>query len=45
MERVRKELSQAEMRFVHNGKHSPHSEADAFQECNAIAREFLHSAR
>jgi pimeloyl-ACP methyl ester carboxylesterase len=41
MERVRKELPQAEMRFVDNGKHSPHSEEDAFEECNAIAREFL----
>jgi pimeloyl-ACP methyl ester carboxylesterase len=45
MERVRNELPQAEMRFVHNGKHSPHSEADAFQECNSIAGEFLRSAR
>jgi len=45
MERVRSELPQAEMRFVHNGKHSPHSEAAAFQECNAIAREFLRGAR
>jgi len=24
-----------------HGKHSPHSEANAFQECNAIAEEFL----
>jgi len=45
MERVHNELPQAEMRFVRNGKHSPHSEADAFQECNAIAGEFLRSAR
>jgi pimeloyl-ACP methyl ester carboxylesterase len=45
MERVHNELPQAEMRFLYNGKHSPHSEADAFQECNAIAGEFLRSAR
>jgi len=45
MERVHRELPQAEMRFLHNGKHSPHNEADAFQECNAIAGEFLRSAR
>jgi pimeloyl-ACP methyl ester carboxylesterase len=41
MERVRNELPQAEMQFVQDGKHSPHSEPDAFQECNAIAGEFL----
>jgi pimeloyl-ACP methyl ester carboxylesterase len=41
MERVGNELPQAEMQFVHNGKHSPHSETDASQECNAIAGEFL----
>jgi pimeloyl-ACP methyl ester carboxylesterase len=41
MEHVHNELPQAEMRFVHNGKHSPHSELDAYQECNAIAGEFL----
>ena len=45
MERVRNELPQAEVRFMHNGKHSPHSEADAYQECNTAAREFLRSAR
>ncbi len=45
MERVRNELPEAEMRFVHNGKHSPHCEADAYEECNAIAGEFLGSAR
>jgi pimeloyl-ACP methyl ester carboxylesterase len=45
MKLVRNELPRAEMRFVHNGKHSPHSEEDAYQECNAIAREFLLSDR
>ena len=43
MERVRDELLQAEMRFVPNGKHSPHSEEAAYLECDAIAREFLGS--
>ena len=43
MERVRNELLQAEMRFVHNGKHSPHSEEAAYLECDTIAREFLRS--
>ncbi|MGB2669355.1 MAG: alpha/beta hydrolase [Candidatus Acidiferrum sp.] len=41
MERVRNVLPQAAMKFVANGKHSPHSEEAAFEECNAIAREFL----
>jgi pimeloyl-ACP methyl ester carboxylesterase len=41
MERVRKELPAAAMKFVANGKHSPHSEEAAFEECNAIASEFL----
>jgi pimeloyl-ACP methyl ester carboxylesterase len=41
MERVRVALPAAVMRFVANGKHSPHSEEAAFEECNAIAREFL----
>jgi pimeloyl-ACP methyl ester carboxylesterase len=45
MERVRNELPLAEMRFVHVGKHSPHSEEDAYQDCNAIAREFLRTDR
>jgi pimeloyl-ACP methyl ester carboxylesterase len=41
MERVRKEFPAAAMRFVGNGKHSPHSEQASFEECNAIARAFL----
>jgi hypothetical protein len=45
MERVRNELPLAEMRFAHDGKHSPHSEEDAYQDCNAIAREFLRTGR
>jgi pimeloyl-ACP methyl ester carboxylesterase len=43
MERVQRELPQATMKFIGNGKHSPHSEAAAFEESNAIAREFLQS--
>ena len=41
MELVRHALPHATMRFVSNGKHSPHSETDAWEECNAIATEFL----
>jgi pimeloyl-ACP methyl ester carboxylesterase len=43
MERVRKEMPQATMRFVGNGKHSPHSEEPAFEECSVIARTFLQT--
>ncbi len=42
MERVRGALPEAAMKFVGNGKHSPHSEEAAFEECNTIAREFLN---
>ena len=41
MELVRAAAPRAAMKFVGNGKHSPHSEEGAFEECNAIAREFL----
>ena len=41
MERVRAEFPGAEMKFVANGKHSPHSEDAAFEECNTIAGAFL----
>ncbi len=41
VESVQKALPQAVMRFVENGKHSPHSEEAVFQECNTIAREFF----
>jgi 3-oxoadipate enol-lactonase len=43
MERVRSTLPQAAMKFVANGKHSPHSEEAAHKECNTLAREFLRS--
>jgi pimeloyl-ACP methyl ester carboxylesterase len=45
MDMVRQALLQARMRFVSNGKHSPHSEADAWQECNDSAMEFLRAGR
>ena len=43
MERLREALPQATMRFIANGKHSPHSEEDAWQECNANVSEFFRS--
>jgi pimeloyl-ACP methyl ester carboxylesterase len=43
MESVRKTVPQATMKFFSNGKHSPHSEQDAFAECNKTAKEFLQS--
>jgi pimeloyl-ACP methyl ester carboxylesterase len=43
MELVRAAVPQARMEFVANGKHSPHSEEAAFEECNRIAAEFLES--
>ena len=43
MERVQHALPRATMQFIGAGKHSPHSEEDAWQECNAKATEFLRS--
>jgi pimeloyl-ACP methyl ester carboxylesterase len=43
MEMVRHAVPQATMHFVSNGKHSPHSEPDAWQECNESAGGFLRS--
>ncbi len=43
MERVRQVLPQATIRFIANGKHSPHSEEEACQECNANVSEFFRS--
>ncbi len=43
-EMVQQALPRATMRFILNGKHSPHSEEDAWQECNAIASEFFLSS-
>ena len=41
MERVVRVVPRAQMTFVESGKHSPHSEEAASEECNKIAREFL----
>jgi len=41
MERVHETLPEAEIRFVEDGRHSPHSEKAAWQECNAILRELM----
>jgi pimeloyl-ACP methyl ester carboxylesterase len=41
MNRVREALPRAAMQFIATGKHSPHSEEDAWQECNEKAGEFL----
>src|SRR4029077_7659160 len=43
MDRVRQAVPRATMRFIASGQHSPHSEDDAWQECNASAREFILS--
>jgi 3-oxoadipate enol-lactonase len=45
MERVAKALPEAQMKFVENGKHSPHSEAPVSEECNGVAGEFLEALR
>ena len=44
MDRVREALPRASMQFIATGKHSPHSEEDAWQECNAKAGEFLRNS-
>lgn len=41
MERVRKTVPNAVFSFIENGKHAPHCETAAFEECNQRAREFL----
>jgi pimeloyl-ACP methyl ester carboxylesterase len=41
MDCVRKALPCATMRIIAAGRHSPHSEEDAWQECNESAGEFL----
>ena len=45
MDRVRQALPDAAMRFIADGRHSPHSEEAACQECNTVAQEFLQSDR
>lgn len=44
MDRLRQALPHATVRFLNNGKHSPHSEEAAFEECNTIVREFVSAA-
>ncbi len=41
MARVREVFPKCEMRFIENGRHSPHSQDDAFQEFNAVMSAFL----
>ena len=41
MKRVQEALPGAEMRFIEDGRHSPHSERLAWRECNGILREFM----
>jgi len=43
MDRVQQALPRATMRFLTAGRHSPHSEEDAWQECNTYAAEFFRS--
>jgi non-heme chloroperoxidase len=43
MSRVQQALPGATMRFIASGKHSPHSEEDAWRECNQNASEFFRS--
>lgn len=43
MDRVRKALPNATMRFIAEGQHSPHCEETAWQECNAGGREFFQA--
>jgi 3-oxoadipate enol-lactonase len=44
MDSVRRAHPRATMQFIPAGRHSPHSEEDAWQECNASALEFLRSS-
>ncbi len=44
MDRVREALPRASMQFIATGKHSPHSEEGAWQECNEKAGEFLRNS-
>lgn len=41
MELVRELLPGAAMHFIENGRHSPHSENAAWQECNEVLRELM----
>jgi 3-oxoadipate enol-lactonase len=41
MERVHEALAGAAMRFIEDGRHSPHSEKVSWRECNGILREYI----
>jgi len=41
MKQVRESLPGAEMRFIENGRHSPHSETVSWRECTGILRELM----
>ncbi len=41
MKRVQELLPGAEVRFIENGRHSPHSESAAWRECNGILGELI----
>jgi pimeloyl-ACP methyl ester carboxylesterase len=41
MEQVQESLPGAEMRFIGDGRHSPHSEKASWRECNEILRELI----
>jgi len=41
LEKARKELPAAVVRILENGRHSPHSEDAAYEECNRMMKEFL----
>src|ERR1039458_6709233 len=41
IERAHDALAGAEMRFIEDGRHSPHSETVCWRECNGILREFM----
>jgi pimeloyl-ACP methyl ester carboxylesterase len=43
MDSVQQALPCATMRFIATGRHSPHSEEDAWKECNVIAGQFFRS--
>ena len=41
MERAHATIAGAEMRFIEDGRHSPHSEGASWRECNGILRECM----
>ena len=41
MERVREALPGSDVRFIEGGRHSPHSEREAWRECNEILGKLL----